>query len=865
MKHWTKLTSWSSLVAGVLVGVLSVYFALSSRQNVALLGLMLSGTGALVLVIIRRDQLLRELQAKADAVNRSEERLRFALRSARMIAWEWNPRTGEYWTSESVDSWLGLPEGTFSPQEGLLSVVHPEDRERLRVLLKESESGQVPRDGELRLRGGGGRDVWAQIRARPVLERDGRPTGWLAGTVLDVTAEHQAQTRLRLLESAVLHAHDAIVVFDADPQAEGVGRAVRFVNEAFCRLTGYSREELLGQSLHKLRGPATDPSTLERIRAALDAGTSLETELLNYRKDGTPVWVELSLVPVPVTHGKPVQWIMVQRDVTERRRTAEALRQSEERLRAIFDNSQAGIAVCDPQGRLLQFNRRFAGILACEAEELLGRCLSELTHPEDVARESGLLAAVAQGLREEAALQKRHLRKDGREVWVDVYYSGVKDVEGRVTHIIGVVLDITERRRLEEHLRQATKLEAIGQMAGGIAHDFNNLLTAALGNLGLIRLAADDPNRPLVKAAEVAATRAADLTRKLLGYARRNQLMLMPVDPAEVLEEAAALLKRTLDPRIRIVVNVEPDCGQVLADATLLNQAVLNLCLNARDAMPEGGTITLTAGTTVFTPTRLAPHPEGQAGEYVLISVADTGCGIPDDIKPRLFEPFFTTKPVGHGTGLGLAMVQGIVKQHNGWIECHSRPGQGSRFDLYLPRIGEDAVDQPRPVHLALPTTPSQIDSKLIGTDSKLLSSLPANGHAAEAAGGDKGTILLVDDEEMIRDLGKTILETAGYRVLTATDGEDAIALFEREHANVELVILDVTMPRMSGRDACKQLLRISPNTRIIFSTGYSADSLTELDGALGLLSKPYRPQEMVAAVHEALSRPGAGLAATAS
>jgi nitrogen-specific signal transduction histidine kinase/CheY-like chemotaxis protein len=405
--------------------------------------------------------------------------------------------------------------------------------------------------------------------------------------------------------------------------------------------------------------------------------------------------------------------------------------------------------------------------------------------------------------------------------------------------------DITERRKLEEQLRHAQKMEAVGQMAGGIAHDFNNLLTAILCNLSQVRLPKEHPNAGHLAAAEQAIGRAADLTRKLLGYARRSQLVSVPVDPRDAFQEAVGLLRHTLDPRIRIVVTVDDDCGPIQADPTLLSQVLLNLCLNSRDAMPEGGTLTLAASNTDVTETDAATQPgEARTGRFVRLSVADTGCGMSDEVKAHLFEPFFTTKGVGKGTGLGLPMVQGIVKQHHGWVACTSARGAGTRLDLFFP----PAVPQtPRRTVIRTPTPSPESDSHQIPAI------VPELCKSVESRGGERTTILLVDDEQMIRDIGKAVLEQSGYRVITAEDGEEAVRLFEERHDEIDLVILDVTMPRMSGRDAYRGMTAVDPGVRVIFSTGYSAEEIAELDEAAGLLGKPYRPHELLALVQATL------------
>ena len=630
------------------------------------------------------------------------------------------------------------------------------------------------------------------------------------------------EERLRLLESAVVHAHDAVVILEAEPgHGPRPGRQVLYVNDAFCRMSGYDRAEVVGRSLHMLRGPDSDPATLERIGRALAACQPLQVELLNYRKNGDPFWVDLSLVPVPDAAGRCDHWVMIQRDVSDRRQSEDQLRRSEERYRHMFDSNPHPMWILDKETtRFVAVNDAAVHTYGYGRDEFLTMTSGDIRPADDQPQ------------------PWRHVTKSGTRLDVEVASFEVT-LDGLPVHLV-LVNDVTEKLRLAARLQQAQKMEVIGQLAGGIAHDFNNLLTAVLGNLALVRLPDGDPNAQYLATVEQAATRAADLTGKLLGYARRNQIARGAVDPAAAFGEVVGLLGRTIDPRVHIELDVAADCGAVLADPALLNQALLNLCANARDAMPDGGTLTLAAAPFTATAADLEAHPDAVGGEFVRVSVTDTGGGMSDEVRARLFEPFFTTKEVGQGTGLGLPMVHGVMKQHHGWVAVTSAVGEGTRVDLFLPpatttargpRRGGSLTDTPPP------TTRRAADA--------------AVGHAAEAR---SGTILLVDDESMIRDLGRFVLEQNGFRVLHAEDGTDAVETFARHHAEIDLVVLDVTMPRMSGRDAFQHMVRLVPDARILFSTGYSADDVAGLDGAVGLLSKPYRPSELLAAVRAALA-----------
>ncbi|MBA4189886.1 MAG: hypothetical protein C0467_18030 [Planctomycetaceae bacterium] len=651
--------------------------------------------------------------------------------------------------------------------------------------------------------------------------------------------------RLRLLESAVVHAHDAVVILEAQPRP-GAGRAVLYVNDAFCRMTGYNWDEVIGRSLHFLRGPGSDPETLDAIRETLAAGRPLQIELRNYRKDGAEFWVDLSLVPVPDPNGEAAHWVMIQRDITDRKKAVDAVRRSEALFRGVFETAPAGVALTNADGRYVECNPTFAAMVGRTPEELQKLTPEAIVYPDDLAEHNRFSAEVLAGRMDRYSHAKRYVRPDGEVVWVEFSFAAIRGTGGRFEYGLGVALNVTERRKLEEQLRHAQKMEAVGQMAGGVAHDFNNLLTAVLCNLALVRLPEDHPNAPHLAAAEQAVVRAAELTGKLLGYARRNQLVSIPVQPADAFKEAVSLLRHTLDPRIEMVVDVEPDCVPFQADPALLSQVLLNLCLNARDAMPAGGRLTLSAATVDVTEDEAATQPdEARPGRFVRLSVSDTGSGMTDEVKARMFEPFFTTKEIGKGTGLGLPMVHGIMKQHRGWVAFTSTVGVGTTLHLFFPpaeiEAGRRAIQRSWPTVSLPDAVPNPSPS------------LPLSEPVTPLANGERTTILLVDDESMIRDIGRIVLERAGFNILTAEDGAEAVEVFEREHARVALVILDVTMPRMSGRDAFRRMVEIDPGVKVLFSTGYSSEDIAELDGSVGLLGKPYRAHELLAAVQTAL------------
>jgi PAS domain S-box-containing protein len=487
----------------------------------------------------------------------------------------------------------------------------------------------------------------------------------------------------------------------------------------------------------------------------------------------------------------------------ERSELYKQLRVSEERFRSIFEQVYFGVALASLDGRFSTVNPSFARLLGYTPEELQGKHYSEITPAQDVPSQREQLQTLREGGTGQITLEARYLRKSGESLWCTTNISLLHDAAGRPAYFLALVQDIDERKkaeeersRLQQQLFQAQKMEAMGTLAGGIAHDFNNLLSVMLGfaSLARQRLSSDDPLQDAMGMIEQSAQRAADLTRQLLGFVRPERQQVKPVCVDEVLERVRRMVARTFDRNITVAVHKGSEPLWVNAEPSYLEQALLNMCINARDAMPQGGTLTFEAGAVILE----APEPELPAtcvaGRYARISVQDTGVGIAPEALPRVFEPFFTTKEPGRGTGLGLAMVYGFVKNHDGFVKVASEPGHGARFTISLPLI-------PAPAPQASPGGLGQLQP-------------------------GSGTVLVADDEPLVRAFATEGLKGLGYQVLVAENGKQALAIYEQHRQEIDCVLLDLIMPELSGLETYRRMRALDPEVRVVFASGYSTGGI---------------------------------------
>ncbi|MEJ2716334.1 MAG: PAS domain S-box protein, partial [Deltaproteobacteria bacterium] len=727
--------------------------------------------------------------------------------------------------NEAFAKFMGLPKETFigksvfdvAPKE-LAAVYRVQDE-----ALFESAGSQVY---ESSVETGNGAIHDVIFHKATFADSSGTVAG-LIGVILDITERKRAEDalkeseqRYRLLADNTL---DVIWQIDLDLR-------ITYVNPAITRLTGHTVDEWIGTSLSE----HCDRENFEKMTQAVSAeiskgpassGTVLEAEFLKKNKE--PISVEIHGKAIFSHDGLPIRVQGVTRDITDRRRAESALKASEEKYRNLFENSPVGIMSVDNEGRILEVNRPLLEILGSPSQEAT-KAINMFKLPQLV--QTGVSDLFQSCIASGERLQRQipYESKWGKKSHLRFVLNPMTDQHGTVCGCQAVVEDFTEQKKLEEQLREAQKMEAIGTLAGGVAHDFNNLLQVVLGYSEVLLAEKQESDEEYADLEKIfhAAKSGGELVHRLLAFSRKSKLKPVFMNLNSQIVEVEKLLRRIIPRMVDVHLDLSGDLPVIHADPSQVEQVLINLALNSCDAMPDGGKLTMRTSAVTVDEEYSRLHFEVAPGAYVLMEISDTGHGMDKETVEHIFEPFFTTKDMGRGSGLGLAMVHGIVKQLNGHITVYSEVGKGTVFRVYLPAIADEG----------------EMDLEASGV-------LPAFGTE---------TVLLVDDEEFLRELGARILTNHGYKVLRAENGREAIDIYKKEGAGIALVILDLIMPGMGGRECLNGLLKLDPNVKVLVASGYSADeSIQEIIqmGAKGFVSKPFRAKEFLRDAYRVLNK----------
>ncbi len=760
------------------------------------------------------------------ALRESEERFRRLAENAKDMIYRLSLPDGrcEYVSPAALELTGYTPEELYSSPSLIREMIHPDWRDYFEKEWQKLLAGEAPPTYEYQIRHKSGEIRW--INQRNVLVRDegGAPIA-LEAIATDSTERIKTQEALKASEErfVTFMNHCPALTFMKDRE----GRYI-FANKAYQTILGVDPENRIGMTDEMLFPAEVAAALRENDRLVLSRNQALETMETITDADGRERIQLVYKFPVVNEGGESILGGIAM-DVTDRVRTEEALRASEATTRALFELIPDMIFRFTADGTYT-FYKPPTNFTPIAPPDVVGKNMHELMPKEMIAERMELIKPVL-------ATGKMASHEYAIEVAGRIEYRQARYVRSGPDEVLAIVQDITDRikgeielRKLEEQLFQAQKMEAVGALAGGVAHDFNNVLQAISGYVQLMQLDLDEsyPGSKNLKMINEAVERAAELVRQLLTFSRKTEIEFRPLDLNHEVRQAIGMLKRTIPKMIDIEVRLADDLKPVNGDSVQLEQVLINLGTNAADAMPEGGRLLIETESVVLDDSYTAVHLEAEPGEYVLLKVSDTGCGMDKETLQRIFEPFFTTKEVGQGTGLGLSTVYGIVKGHGGHITCYSEPGQGTVFNIYLPAWEQSG-----------------------------------NGRTARTEfqmgpiRGDE-SILLVDDEEAVAGVAEKFLRRYGYSVLTASSGEEALEIYRARGEAIDLVVLDLGMPGMGGRKCLEELLKLDPQAKVIVASGYSingqaADVIES--GARGFLSKPYRLSDMLKKVREVLDR----------
>jgi len=725
-----------------------------------------------------------------------------------------------------------------------LDFVHPDDRAATLAVLQENlQRGENVLHFTNRYRCRKGNFIWLDWLFRPIVEK-----GICYAVAHDITDRIEMERELResrqRLQDIVDFLPDATLAIDAS-------KRVILWNKAIERMTGVPASEMMGKSDHaytvpfygKPRGQLMDLIWEENEAIAAhyptlkrEGDTLLAEGFSSALYGGKGAWIWMKASPLYNSDGEIVGAIESIRNITSLKEAESSLQESERLFRTVFEHAPVGMAVIDMEQRFLQVNRSLCAILGYEAEELVGRSFNEFTHPED---RQGSIERWEQMKRQETVstqAEKRYMHRSGRTIWTIAQNALVIGRDGKPAYVVSHLIDITawkqaeeSRSQLEEQLRQTQRLESIGRLAGGVAHDFNNKLQAILGftQMAILEAGEQEKLRKWLLMIQQAAEGSADLTRQLLAFARKQNIQPKTLNLNRIISSMLAMLRQLIGENILLVWIPDKDLWPICIDPSQIDQILVNLCANSRDAIGgQAGTLTIETRNVLLDEAYCHGHPEFFPGRYVMLTVSDTGCGMEPDVKNRIFEPFFTTKEQGKGTGLGLATVYGIMRQNTGMVHVYSEPGKGSTFRLYFP-------------HADLPSDEA------------------AEKSPPESVGGEE-TILIVEDDADVLEVAQTVLTRFGYTVLTAKGPNDARRIMETHPGSIHLLITDVIMPEMNGKQLGDLMKQSRPDLRILFMSGYTANIIAKhgiLDKDIAFIQKPFSVQTLLEKVRTVLDQ----------